>query len=118
MNVMTSSSPPGDEQPLTITASWPPDANAGAQVSNLQAWQWDQDRVGVYVMFGHIGVPVFVAPGDRERWEAEHPDSRLPVDTLGAFYLTERVAKDLCLGLANHLGLPVTEGAPGAATTS
>jgi hypothetical protein len=89
------------------------DANSGAQVCNLHAWQWDQDRVGVYLMFGYLGLPVWVAPGDQERWEAEHPDKRVAVDTLGSFYMTERVAKDLCRGLATHLGLSVSEGTTG-----
>lgn len=112
---MTASSP-SDEEPLTITAAWPQTANAGARVSNIQVYQWDLNHTGIYLMMGHMGLPIWLAPGDRERWEEDHPDHRVAVETLGAFYIPEQVAKDLCRGLATHLGLTITEGTSGAAS--
>ncbi|HTX55300.1 MAG TPA: hypothetical protein VMD08_17990 [Candidatus Baltobacteraceae bacterium] len=112
---MTASSPSGD-QPLTITAAWPETANAGARVSNMHVYQWDQDHTGIYLMMGHLGLPIWVAPDDRQRWEQDHPDNRAAVEPLGAFYMTEKIAKDFCRGLAKHLGLTVVEGTPGAAS--
>jgi hypothetical protein len=111
MNVMTASTSGGD-QPVTITAAWPQTANAGTRVSNISAYQWDQDRTGVYLIMGHVGIPLWVAPGDREHWEQDHPDHRIAVEPLGSFYMTEKVAKDLCRRFATHLGLTVVEGDP------
>lgn len=111
---MTASSP--DAESVTITAEWPQSANAGARVTNIHAYQWDKDRTGIYLMLGHLGLPLWVAPDDRERWEQVHPDHRIPVETLGAFYMTEQVAKDFCRRFAAHLGFSVIEGKPDVAS--
>ncbi|OBG25428.1 hypothetical protein A5673_09075 [Mycobacterium sp. E3198] len=111
---MTSSSASPDDE-ITITAAWPSAANSGARVSNIHAYQWDKDRLGIYLMVGHVGLPVWVAPGDRERWEQEHPDNRVPVDVLGAFYMNRADATALCIGLARHLGFAIGEVSPDAA---
>lgn len=109
---MTASAPGGES--VTITAAWPQTANAGARVANIHAYQWDQNHSGVYVMMGHLGIPMWVAPDDRALWEKDHPDNRVPVEPLGAFYMNETVAKEFCKGLAAYLGLTVVEGAAGA----
>lgn len=103
---------PSDE--VTITMAWPETANAGARVSNVHVYQWDKDRTGVYLMMGHVGLPIWVAPDDQERWQRDHPDNRIAVEPLGAFYMTEQDARALCIGFARHLGLTVVEGASGA----
>jgi hypothetical protein len=107
---MTSSSGSRDDE-ITITAAWPSTAHAGARVSNVHAFQWDKDRMGIYLMMGHVGLPIWLAPGDREIWEAEHPGYRIPVETLGAFYMNKLDAMTFCVKLAQHLGL-VIEGVP------
>ena len=105
---------PGDAPAsVTIIAAWPQTANAGARVTNVNAYQWDQSHAGVYLMMGHLGFPpLWVAPGDRERWEQDRPDNRIAVEPLGAFYMTETVAKDFCKGFAKYLGLTVVEEDP------
>ena len=110
---MTSSTPSRDE--ITITAAWPSTANAGARVSNMHAYQWDKDRLGLYLMMGHIGLPIWLAPEDREIWEAEHPGNRVPVETLGTFYMNRADATAFCVGLARHLGLTIAGESPDAA---
>jgi hypothetical protein len=112
---MTTAAGPPSGDAVTVAVEWPSTANAGARVANIYAYQWDQDRTGLYLLVGHVGIPVWVGPGDRERWEEANPDNRIEVESLGAFYMTDKVARDLCKGLANHLGMAVVEGAPGAA---
>jgi hypothetical protein len=114
MTFMTASFPGGGQ--VTITAAWPHTAHVGARVSNIHLYQWDQERTGLYLIMGHIGLPIWETPDDRVRWEEDHPDHRVAVETLGTFYMTEQVARDLCEGLVAHLGLTVVEKAPGAAT--
>ena len=110
----TASAPGGDNDEVTMTVAWPETANTEARVANIHAYQWDQDRTGVYLLMGHVGIPLWLAPDDRQRWEKAHPDRRVAVEPLGAFYMTTKVARDFCKGLASHLGLTVVEEASGA----
>jgi hypothetical protein len=101
---------PGDEQALEITAAWPPDPHRRSLFSNMTAFQWDQDRAGVFLMFGNVALPVWLTNQDRLDWIAAHPDHRIPVEPLASVYMTEERATEFVKKLAAHLGLKVEPG--------
>ncbi|MDO3636005.1 hypothetical protein [Mycolicibacterium arseniciresistens] len=96
--------PPGD---IEITAAWPSAPHTRSLVANLSAFQWDQDRAGVYLMFGAVGVPIWLSDQDRDDWLAAHPDHRIPVEPIASVYMNKERVTDLVMKLGAHIGLRV-----------
>jgi hypothetical protein len=110
---MTASNlPEGAEQEFRVV--WPSDANSRAQVSNMNAFQWDAERAGIYLLLGHIGPPIWLTTQQALEFMQDNPEPTLPVEALGTFYMNTAIATQFCKALASHLGLEIVEGGPGA----
>lgn len=100
---MTDPGPPVPFQ-IQVQAVWPEGLASAAQVVNQFAISDDAAGPGAaYLMFGHLGAPVFVSP-EQAQQRLRQQGNAVPVTPRGAFYMTLGNIERLRDLLTDYLG--------------
>jgi hypothetical protein len=108
-----SASGEGDaEESFQIPLAWPIDLASQAQPVNQALFAWDQDnREVVYMMFGHVGPPIWLTP-DAAKQHATQFGETLAVQPRGSFIMSRYRAEEVWNALGRHLGKITDEPQP------
>jgi hypothetical protein len=88
---------------IQVQAVWPEGLPGAAQVVNQFAISDDASGPGaVYLMFGHLGAPIFVSQEQAEQ-RLKQQGNAVPITPRGAFYMTMANAEKLRDLLTEHL---------------
>jgi hypothetical protein len=62
-------------------------------VSNMDVFQWDTARDGIYVLLGHAVAPIWLTPEQTRRWVQENPDHTYYVTSACSSWLDRYFAR-------------------------